>query len=262
MSRKIVTIVAVILLIVGLGLFLFPIVSNFVGKQIAQSEINTFDNCIENIQSGSYNEALKAGKVDKEGYLIDEKGNRTSSAPVMFDVDIERLRNDSIKYNEELIKNQYFTLSGDNSYEAPCLNLADYGAYNYIYGYVSAPSIGMQLPIYLGANDANMSYGAAHMTNTSLPIGGLNTNTVLAGHTGYIGRIFFDNLRHLNIGEAVFLTNYWGTIEYTVVDTKIVTPEQSEDIFITKDRDLLTMVTCIRNGNHDYDRYLVICERA
>ena len=107
MSRKIVTIVAVILLIVGLGLFLFPIVSNFVGKQIAQSEINTFDNCIENIQSGSYDEALKAGKVDKEGYLIDEKGNRTSSAPVMFDVDIERLRNDSIKYNEELIKNQY-----------------------------------------------------------------------------------------------------------------------------------------------------------
>ena len=55
----------------------------------------------------------------------------------------------------------------------------------------------MRLPIYLGANSSNMSYGAAHMSATSLPIGGKNTNAVLAGHTGYIGRIFFDNLRNL-----------------------------------------------------------------
>ena len=66
-----------------------------------------------------------------------------------------------------------------------------------------------------------MSYGAAHMSATSLPIGGKNTNAVLAGHTGYIGRIFFDNLRNLKIGDWVSITNYWDTLNYKVVETKV-----------------------------------------
>ncbi len=262
MPKKIITVIAVIMLIVGLGLFLFPPISNFIGKQIAESEINSFDNRVENIQSGSYEDALKDGRVDDKGYLIDENGNRTSSAPVVFDVDLERLYNDSVEYNENLKENQGSLMIDSYSYEYPSLNLANYGAYDYVYGYVSAPSIDMQLPIYLGASNSNMSYGAAHLTYTSLPIGGLNTNTVLAGHTGYIGRIFFDNLRNLQIGEAVYLINYWGRIEYTVTETKVVSPDQSQDMFIKQDKDLLTMITCIYTGNQEYDRYLVICERA
>lgn len=262
MAKKIITVIATLMLVIGIGMLLFPTVSNFIGKKVAEAEASNFDKQVENIQSGSLEEAKKEGKVDSQGYLIDEKGNRTSSTPVIFDVDLERLYNDSLKYNENLIKNQNSLLIADNSYEYASLDLADYGAYDYIYGYVTAPTIGMQLPIYLGANDATMSYGAAHLTHTSLPIGGRNTNTVLAGHTAYIGRIFFDNLRNLNIGDSVFLTNYWGTIEYTVSETKIVLPNQSQDIFIKENKDLLTMITCISNGKKEYDRYIVICKRA
>ena len=90
-----------------------------------------------------------------------------------------------------------------------------------VYGYVSAPSIGLELPIYLGGNDDNMALGAAHMTYTSLPIGGESTNCVLSGHSGYIGRIFFDYLPNLSIGDEIVVENYWDTLTYKVIDKQI-----------------------------------------
>ena len=119
----------------------------------------------------------------------------------------------------------------------------------------------MRLPIYLGANNANMSYGAAHLTYTSLPIGGDTTNTVLAGHTGYVGRIFFDNLRNLKIGDTVTLHNYWGSLDYRVTETKVCLENETQDVFLKEGKDLLTMITCISDGHGGFNRYYVICER-
>lgn len=263
MWRKIVTVIASIMLIVGIGFFMFPIVSNFIGTQISKSETERFDSRVENIvdEDITYEEALEEGKVDEEGYLLDEKGERKSETPVVFKLELDRLLKDSEEYNENLKKNQGSLLVNNYSYSQPSINLGDYGISDGIYGYVSAETIGMRLPIYLGANNANMSYGAAHLTYTSLPLGGESTNTVIAGHTGYVGRIFFDNLRNLRIGDEVTLRNYWEDLSYKVVETKTVKPNESGDIYIRTDRDLLTMITCIRMNNGEYGRYFVICER-
>lgn len=263
MWRKIVIVIAVVMLVAGLGFVLFPPVSNTVGTYIANSETEEFDEQIENaVEDETFEEALEKGEVDEEAYPIDEDGNRTSDVPLVFAPDLDRLRKDSIAYNENLKENQSSLLVSDSSYAYPALDLSSYGIFDGIYGYVSAPSINMKLPIYLGANGATMSYGAAHMTYTSLPLGGEKTNTVLAGHTGYVGRIFFDNLRNLQTGDKVTLTNYWETLEYEVVDTKIYKPNQAEVIYINDERDLLTMFTCISDGNGGFDRYYVICERT
>lgn len=263
MWRKIVTGVAIVMLVAGIGLLMFPIVSNFIGTQIANSETEKFDNQIENIVDDglTFDEAYEQGKVDDDGYLLDENGNRNSENPVLFKADLDRLYKDSVEYNENLKTNQSSLLVDNYAYEQPSLDLQSYGINDGIYGYVSAESINMKLPIYLGANDLTMSYGAAHLTYTSLPLGGKNTNTVLAGHTGYIGRIFFDNLRNLKIGDEVKLKNYWESLTYKVVETKVCKPNQSQDIFIKTDRDLLTMITCISNDSGGFDRYYVICER-
>lgn len=264
MWRKIVIVIASIMLVFGLGLFMFPIVSNFVGTQVSNSQTDEFEKRAENVveEEITFEEALEQGKVDEEGYLIDEEGNRTSDTPVVFKLDLNRLYKDSVEYNENLKTNQRSLLIDADSYVNPSLDLSGYGIYDGIYGYVSAPSIGMRLPIYLGASDANMSYGAAHLTYTSLPLGGVSTNTVLAGHTGYVGRIFFDNLRNLKIGDEVTLRNYWEDISYKVVETKICKPTESADLYLEEGKDLLTMITCISDGNDGFDRYYVICERA
>lgn len=261
MVKKILTAVAIVMLVAGLGLLLFPPISNFIGTLIANSEADKFDTQLENIidDGTSYLEALADGRIDDNGYL-DDNGNK-SEQPVLFKADLDRLYRDSVAYNENLKTHQYELLR-DDTYSQSALNLSDYGINDDIYGYVSADTIGMKLPIYLGASSSNMSYGAAHMSATSLPIGGESTNTVLAGHSGYIGRIFFDNLRNLNIGDEVTIKNYWSTLRYKVVETKINKPSQSQDVYINDKRDLLTMFTCIGDGNGGFDRYYVICERV
>ena len=261
MLKKILTVVAIVMLVVGIGLVAFSPISNFVGTQISNGEADSFDIRVEEVEDGSFEEAVKDGKVDKEGYKVDKDGKRTSKQPVVFKVDLDRLFKDSVAYNKKLESSQYELFRND-TYSQAAINLSNYGISDGIYGYVSAKTIGMRLPIYLGANSANMSYGAAHMSATSLPIGGNNTNTVLAGHTGYVGRIFFDNLRNLKMGDKVSITNYWDTIDYKVVETKVNKPNESEDCYIKNGKDLLTMFTCISDGNGGFDRYYVICERA
>jgi sortase A len=237
----------------------FPIILNIIGEQIANSTVEAFNTEINNIVDGSYDDALKNGEIDKEGYSIDDNGNRTSNTPLLFSIDLERLLKDSQQYNDNLKENQYSLLINSNSYTQPALNLESYGIYNGMYGYVTADTINMRLPIYLGTNNSSMNYGATHLTYTSLPIGGDKTNTVLAGHTGYIGRIFFDNIKNLQIGDKVSITNYWNTINYKVIGTNICEPTEVENIYIDGDKDLLTMFTCINGGKQ---RYFVICERS
>ncbi|MCD8025551.1 MAG: class C sortase [Clostridiales bacterium] len=256
--KRVVFRIAVAMLAVGLARVLFPRMSNFIGKLIAAVEADEFDERIANIADGSYEDALNNGEIDDEGYPIDEDGNRTSDNPLYFQADLDRLLEDSLAYNENLKVNQNKLLVSNYSYTQASLNLADYGIYNGIYGYVSTPTIDMKLPIYLGANNSTMSYGAAHLTYTSQPTRGESTNTVLAGHTGYIGRIFFDNLRNLQIGDEVTVTNYWETLEYEVVRTEVHAPDEAQGIFITEGEDMLTMLTCINGGS---SRYYVICER-
>lgn len=262
MWRKLLTILAFLLLAAGLVLVLFAPVSNFIGSQISNGKTQEFDSILEQVQEGSYKEALKNGKIDEQGYPVDESGNRTSAAPVYFEADLKRLYRDSIAYNERLKSEQGSLLTNEYAYAQPSLDLTDYGIYNGIYGYVEAPSIGMKLPVYLGANDATMSYGAAHLTYTSLPVGGESTNVSLAGHTGYIGRIFFDNLRNLKAGDTVKVKNYWDTLSYKVSETKVVAMDESADIYIQEGKDLLTLVTCISDGAGGFNRLLVICSRA
>ncbi|MCH5201970.1 MAG: class C sortase [Oscillospiraceae bacterium] len=258
--KKIVFAIATVMLITGLVFLLFPPISNWIGQNIANSETEKFDNSVANAKNGSYVDALKNKDIDKDGYSINENGERTSDFPVLFKDDLDRLYKDSVAYNKSIINNQGTVTTSD--YSTPALNMSSYGVPSGLYGYLSAPTIGMKLPIYLGANASSMSYGAAHLTNTSLPIGGESTNCAIAGHTGYIGRIFFDNLRGLAIGDKVILTNYWGSLNYCVTKTKVVKKNQTEDIYIEEEKDLLTLVTCISNNSGGFDRFIVICERV
>ena len=235
MKRKLFTAIAVILLAAGLAMLIVPRISN------------------------------RVGEVEEKG-LNPESRNSSDNVPK---IDFDRLFSDSIAYNENLKKRQHELLTNEQSYQSPALNLSSYGITNGVYGYISAPSIGMELPIYLGmelpiylgGNDFNMASGAAHMTCTSLPVGGNSTNCVLSGHSGYIGRIFFDYIPNLSIGDEITVENYWNTLTYKVIDKQIHKKDESADCYITEGRDLLTLITCVSNGRGGFDRFYLISER-
>lgn len=274
--QKITVTIATLALVVGLGFLLFPTVSNFFGQQRANETIETFnqtrqhiipkdeetdtpDPVIKQVTSKRFQDALAKGEVDSEGYVLDDNGNRASGSPIVFEYDLDALHRDSLAYNESLINNQGTVDTTD--YASAALDMSRYGLSNF-YCYLSAPAIDLYLPVYLGANDAMMSCGAAHLAGTSLPVDQNNTNAALAGHTDYIGRIFFDNIRKLEIGDTVTIDNYWETIRYRVIDYKVVAPDETSDIYIREGRQLLTLITCIYAGDpENFDRYLVICEK-
>jgi len=256
-----------------------PRISNRVGEQIAQSTIEDFkalkskatsdeptekDDSSENSISNS-NLAADPAKSENDPLwqIEDEEGNNEDDelSDSVRNVDFDRLYSDSVAYNDNLKNHQHELLTNEQSYQSPALNLSSYGITIGVYGYISAPSIGLELPIYLGGNDDNMALGAAHMTYTSLPIDGESTNCVLSGHSGYIGRIFFDYIPSLSIGDEITVENYWNTLTYKVIDKQIHKKDESTDCYITEGRDFLTLITCVSNGHGGFDRFYLICER-
>ena len=273
MKRRILLVVSILLVFIGLAMLIAPRVSNQVGKQIAHSTIEDFkslkseataDEVTDEMPSeenttnqNSQKNSSFVSHIDDETELTEEEYNGQTVKP-----DFTRLYMDSVIYNEALKQHQAELLINEQAYQKPSLNLSSYGIENNVYGYVYAPSIGLELPIFLGGNDDNMALGAAHMTYTSLPIGGDSTNCVLLGHSGYIGRIFFDYLPNLNIGDEIVVENYWNTLTYQVTRKQINKSYESADCFITDGKDLLTLITCISDGHGGFDRFYVIAERS
>lgn len=131
-----------------------------------------------------------------------------------------------------------------------------------IFGVISIPSLDIEMPVYLGASYQHMAGGAAHLTQTSLPIGGSNTNCVIAGHRGWRGASFFLYLTDLKEGDEVLVTNLWENLRYRVVEIQIIDPKDIDAILIQEGRELLTLLTCYRVASGEKLRYLVFCERT
>ena len=169
---------------------------------------------------------------------------------------------DMTAYNETIFTEGQSGLSCEYDYQNPSFTLMDYGLEDEMFGVITIPAMDLEMPIFLGATDKHMAEGAAHMSQTSLPIGGENTNCVIAGHRGYGGASYFRYIEKLQAGDTVSVTNLWETLEYRVVQIKIIYPYQVEEILIQEGRELLTLLTCHPYASGGKQRYLVICERV
>jgi len=125
---------------------------------------------------------------------------------------------------------------------------------------VRIPKIRVDLPVYHSTDPDGLNKGAVHLMYTSIPIGGLNTHTVLSAHRGLADQVLFTNLDLLEEGDIVYIDVLGETLEYRVYDIEEVSPTQTESLLIQEDRDLLTLVTCTPYGINT-KRLLVHCER-
>lgn len=169
---------------------------------------------------------------------------------------------DMVRYNQNIAAQGQSGLSCAYDYQKASFQLADYGLPDEIFGVLSIPSIDLEMPIYLGATEQHMANGAAHLSQTSLPIGGMDTNCVIAGHRGYSGASYFRYLDKLHVGDTVSVTNLWETLTYRVCEIKIIDPSDVEEILIQPGRELLTLLTCHPYASGGRQRYVVYCERS
>lgn len=227
--KKRLRIAAALLFLLGLGLVCYPVLSNWAR------------NTLQSIDSQRY-------------------GSEQSQPNPSADASLEELYRQMQAYNKRLYSEGQ-KLTDPFAYEQPSFDLKQFGLPDNIVGYLSIPKLGVQLPVYLGASRENLRKGAAHLSQTSLPIGGADTNAVIAAHRGLASQEMFLHIDQLEEGDEVTLSNFREVLHYRVTDTEIIAPDEMQKVLIQPGRDLLTLVTC-----HPYpttrQRYLVYCERV
>lgn len=230
--KKIIRRFAVALFIIGFIVFIYPYIYKF-------NKINTYKKEITNFNN-----------------LVTEKINSDKTTEFPY----SDLYDEMKAYNDDLYLSGQTGLSDMLTFNDPVFFLKDYGIEE-VFGYIEIEALNIKLPIYNGASDLNLTKGATYLAYTSLPIGGINTNTVIAAHNSYKGVNMFRYLYELNIGDDVYLTNFWETLHYKVIDYKIIEPDDIEKIYIQDGKDLLTLSTCYPYPTRK-QRYLVYCEHC
>ena len=165
-------------------------------------------------------------------------------------------------YNEWLVKIKQGNLTNSVSMAIVPFTMTDYGLPDNVFGVLRIPVMDLEMPIYLGANDENMAAGAAVLTQTSIPIGGENTNAVIAGHRGWNGYPYFLDIENLQVGDLVYIKNIWEELTYKVTAIRIVYPDDIDAILIQPGKDMVTLLTCHPPNTGGRYRYLVYCERV
>ena len=245
--RKIVILIMLLIFAAGLGIMLYPSLQGAITDHRIIQEAHEFLEMLETIPT----------KPEAETTEPTEPTEPTETEPVLY----PELLNAMQSYNQQIWEEKQAGLCDPWSYEQPSFTLGDYGLEDEVFGVITIPRLQLEMPIYLGATYKHMADGAAHLSQTSLPIGGENSNCVIAGHRGWGGASYFRYITELEAGDEVIITNLWGELRYTVVETKIIDPNDVEEILIQQDRELLTLLTCHPYASGGKYRYVVYCER-
>lgn len=117
-----------------------------------------------------------------------------------------------------------------------------------IMGYVEIPGIGEKLPIYHGTSEAVLQEGVGHLEGSSLPVGGASVHTVISGHRGLPSARLFTDLDKMQKGDIFYLHVLEETLAYEVDQIQTVEPHETQALEIVEGQDLCTLVTCTPYG--------------
>lgn len=212
MKKHLSTILLVLILLVGVAIMLYPTVSDYVNSLHQSRAVATYAQKVENMDSGQYEEILKAAR----------------------------------QYNAELAQNPRIAKLTDAELERymQLLNVDGNG----VMGYIEIPSIRVSLPIYHGTSDVVLQSGVGHTDWSSLPVGGESSHCVLPGHRGLPSAKLFTNLDKLVEGDTFTLHVLNEVLTYEVDQILVVEPQETEALQIVPGKDYCTLVTCTPYG--------------
>ena len=201
------TIILFIILLAGVGILLYPSVSDWWNSMHATQAIAGYVTAVEDLSAQDREDAVKAAQA----------------------------------YNTKLLNGVDFDLTEEEYAEYE--KLLDIGGTG-IMGYVQISAIGVNLPVYHSVDESVLQIAVGHIPGSSLPVGGERTHTVLSGHRGLPSAKLFSDLDQMVEGDTFTLNVMGQTITYMVDQIRIVLPEEVDELAIQPGRDYCTLVTC------------------
>lgn len=198
-------------MIIGIGLMLYPSITNLVNQGHQTVAIADYDKVTESLS-------------EKEK---------------------EKIWNDALGYNQLLSSNNVMHLNKTNeaAYQKT-LNITGTG----IMGYIKIPKCNIELPIYHGTSKEILQVGVGHLEGTSLPVGGKGTHCAVSGHTGLPSSKMFNNITELKEGDLFMIKTLGKTLTYKVDNIKVVLPNDAKSITRVPGKDYCTLITCTPYG--------------
>lgn len=254
--RVICYILTVVLFLIGLGIFVYPLISGNTANTNQKIVVENFENRRKTVVEETEQQSSK--ETDEVSAGEEESGNDKENNNMPY----KQLYEEMKRYNDNIYKDGQAGLCDAWIYEQASVNLSAYGFSDEPVAVLRVPKMNnLEMPVYLGASYNNMARGAAQLGQTSMPIGGKNTNCVLAGHRGWSGAEYFLNIEQLEIGDDVYIDNLWETLSYKVCEIKVIYPSDIDSILIRKNEDMVTLITCHPYWASTY-RYAVFCRRV
>lgn len=208
MKRKLSNLAIGLVFLLGVGVLLYPTVSDHLNAKNQTRVIET------------YNE--EAARLEQEKW--------------------DALWRQAREYNEALYeKGGYFPLT-DAEKEAymATLNLAGDG----VMGYIEIPRIDVRLPIAHTTDEDVLQKYIGHLEPSSLPVGGENTHAALSGHRGLPTAKLFTDLDQMQVGDRFTLYILNDRLVYEVDQILTVLPEETQALGVEPGKDYVTLVTC------------------
>ena len=201
-----------VVFLVGLGLLLYPTVSNWWNSRRQSQAIVEYTEQTSAMDEAHVAELLEAARQYNAGLAADE--GRFTPTPA-----------DTTEYEN-------------------LLDVSDTG----IMGYLEIPKLDVSTPIYHGTDASVLQSGAGHLEGSSLPVGGKGTHTVLSGHRGLPSSKLFTDLDDMEQGDVFMIHVLDRTLTYQVDQIVTVDPYDMDDLAIDPDQDYCTLVTCTPYG--------------
>ena len=252
LAKRLMVFVKAFIFLAGLGIFLYPICNGRLTDYRIYQEAEEFLSWVE--LAPYYPDSDPPSAVEAE----EQEESTEPAVPEIY----TDLWQDMRAYNLRLYEDGQRGLNCQLAYETPSFSLMNYGLEDEIFAVISIPKLELEMPVYLGASYQHMADGAALLSQTSIPIGGSNTNSVIAGHRGWRGASYFRYITDLSVGDTVTITNLWEELTYRVCAVRIIEPYEVEKILIQPNKELVTLLTCHPYASGGKQRYLVICERV
>lgn len=206
------TILLLLVFLTGLGIMLYPTVSDAVNRANQTRVLDSYDRTVSALENDP------------------EKAQMLSAAE---------------SYNAAIAADSKALLHAEQFPEyGTLLNVSGSG----VMGYVSIPKLRTMLPIYHGTDASVLQIGAGHLEGTSLPIGGPGTHAVLSAHRGLPSARLFTDLDQLEIGDTFQITVLDRTLTYAVDKISIVLPTETELLAVEPEADYVTLMTCTPYG--------------